>query len=58
MRSGVGDIKSKSKSVGDIIVVTPNPNIMDLIITNVVDPRGIRELILALKKNVLAQLDR
>jgi hypothetical protein len=57
MRSGVGNIDSRSRNIGDLIIITANPNVMDLIIREVADCKGVHDLILALRKNVLNRLD-
>lgn len=53
---GGGNINSKSKNIGDIIIISPTRN--DFILRNVSDCVGLRSLIQALIKNRINQLGR
>jgi hypothetical protein len=58
MRSGAGNVNSRSKSIGDLVIITADPNVLDLIIRGVADCKGVRDLILALRKNAIARMNR
>ena len=53
VRIGVhnGTLSGKSKNVGDIVIISPTQT--DIILRDVSDPKGVRDLILALRKNVM-----
>ena len=42
--------------IGDIVIISPNQ--IDIILRDVANCQGVRDLILALRKNVINQLDR
>ena len=58
VRTGMhsGNISSKSNTIGDIVIISPNQ--IDIILRDVANCQGVRDLILALRKNVINQLDR
>ena len=58
VRTGVhsGNISAKSRTIKDIVIIGPNQT--DIILRDVADCQGVRDLILALRKNVMNQLDR
>ena len=47
---------AKSRTIKDIVIIGPNQT--DIILRDVADCQGVRDLILALRKNVMNQLDR
>ena len=53
VRSGMysGNISAKSKTIGDLVIISPDKT--DIILRDIADCQGIRDLILALRKNVM-----
>jgi hypothetical protein len=49
-------IMSEVVYIVDIVIISPNQT--DIILRDVADCQGVRDLILALHKNVMKQLDR
>jgi hypothetical protein len=46
-----GNISAKSKTIGDLVIISPDKT--DIILRDVADCQGVRDLILALRKNVM-----
>jgi hypothetical protein len=58
IRTGMysSNISAKSRTIGDIVII--NPDKTDIILRDIADCQGVRDLILVLRKNVMKQLDR